>query len=55
MVEAVHVPTLAEGGINLENFEAFKETGVNILVVGTAIDKMAEMAVERAIQGFLAV
>ena len=53
MVEAVNVPTLAEGGINLDNYTAFKETGVNILVVGTAIDKMAEKAVASAVQNFL--
>jgi 3-keto-L-gulonate-6-phosphate decarboxylase len=39
LVEAVKVPTLAEGGINLNNFRAFKDTKVNILVVGTAIDQ----------------
>ncbi|PJO90716.1 histidine biosynthesis protein, partial [Salmonella enterica subsp. enterica serovar Kentucky] len=40
LVGAVDVPTLAEGGINLANAKAFKDTGVNILVVGTAIDNM---------------
>lgn len=40
LVVAVSVPTLAEGGINLENAKAFKDTGVNILVVGTAIDNV---------------
>ena len=53
MVEAVHVPTLAEGGINLDNFKAFKDTGVNILVIGTSIDKMAGKAVAGAVQDFL--
>lgn len=53
MVEAVSVPTLAEGGINLDNFKAFKETGVNILVVGTSIDKMAGTAVSKAVRNFL--
>ena len=53
MVEAVHVPTLAEGGINLDNFKAFKDTGVNILVIGTSIDKMAGKAVAGAVQEFL--
>ncbi|MDD6435273.1 MAG: histidine biosynthesis protein [Clostridiales bacterium] len=53
MVEAVKVPTLAEGGINLDNFRAFKETGVNILVVGTAIDGMAGKAVADAARKFL--
>ncbi len=53
MVEAVTVPTLAEGGINLDNFKAFKDTGVNILVIGTSIDKMAGKAVAKAVQDFL--
>ena len=33
LVESVKVPTLAEGGINTDNFKAFKKTGVQILVV----------------------
>jgi thiamine monophosphate synthase len=53
MVEAVKVPTLAEGGINMDNFRAFKETGVNILVIGTAIDGMAGKAVAAAAAEFL--
>ncbi|MCI6958521.1 MAG: histidine biosynthesis protein [Oscillospiraceae bacterium] len=39
LVETVSVPTLAEGGINLNNFQAFRDTKVNILVVGTSIDQ----------------
>ena len=53
MVEAVKVPTLAEGGINMDNFRAFKETGVNILVIGTASDGMAGKAVAAAAAEFL--
>ncbi|MGI6079810.1 MAG: hypothetical protein ACOYBV_02365 [Candidatus Avilachnospira sp.] len=53
MVEAVKVPTLAEGGINLTNYEAFKDTGVNILVIGTSIDKMVEKAAQDAVKEFL--
>lgn len=53
LAEAVKVPTLAEGGINLKNFEAFKETGVNILVIGTAIDKMVEQAAQEAVRQFM--
>lgn len=53
MVEAVKVPTLAEGGINIDNFKAFKDTGVNILVIGTSIDKMAGIAVGKAVEEFL--
>ncbi|MBN2927458.1 MAG: histidine biosynthesis protein [Eubacterium sp.] len=53
MVEAVKVPTLAEGGINLDNFKAFKDTGVNILVIGTAIDGMAGKAIAAAAKDFL--
>ena len=53
MVGAVKVPTLGEGGINLTNYRAFKETGVNILVIGTSIDKMVEQAAKDAIGDFL--
>ncbi|MCR4955718.1 MAG: histidine biosynthesis protein [Lachnospiraceae bacterium] len=53
MVEAVKVPTLAEGGINMDNFKAFKDTGVNILVIGTAIDGMAGKAIGKACADFL--
>lgn len=53
MVEAVKVPTLAEGGINLDNFKALTETGVNILVIGTSIDGMAGKAIAQAVQTFL--
>lgn len=53
MVEAVKVPTLAEGGINLTNYRAFRETGVNILVIGTSIDKMVEQAAKNAVRDFL--
>jgi hypothetical protein len=50
---AVTVPTLAEGGINHQNFKAFAETGINILVVGTAIDDMAREAVCQSVKRFL--
>jgi hypothetical protein len=53
LAESVKVPTLAEGGINRNNFNAFKETGINILVIGTAIDKMLEQTVKDIITGFL--
>ena len=53
LVETVSVPTLAEGGINVVNQKAFKNTGVNILVVGTAIDDMAGNAVKEAVKSFL--
>lgn len=53
MVEAVSVPTLAEGGINLTNFDAFRDTGVNILVIGTAIDKMVEKTAQDVVKSFL--
>ena len=36
--EAVDVPIIAEGGINLYNCSVFKDLKVNILVIGTAID-----------------
>ena len=53
MVESVKVPTLGEGGINLTNYRAFKETGVNILVIGTSIDKMVEKACKDVVNDFL--
>jgi len=53
MIKAVQVPTLAEGGINIENFKAFMGTGVNILVVGTAFDDMARKAVRESVATFL--
>lgn len=45
LVETVSVPTLAEGGINAQNFQAFRGTGVNIIVVGTSFDDVARQAV----------
>ncbi len=51
--QAVSVPILAEGGINFKNLKAFAATGVNILVVGTAIDDMARAAVRQSVQQFL--
>ncbi len=53
LVESVTVPTLAEGGINATNFRAFKDTKVNILVIGTSIDKMVEKAAQDAVKDFL--
>ncbi len=53
LVGAVTRPTLAEGGINLTNFQAFRETGVNILVVGTAFDDIARQAVRDTVKRFL--
>jgi imidazole glycerol-phosphate synthase subunit HisF len=50
MMSAVSVPTLAEGGINTQNFKAFIGTGVNILVVGTSIDDMVRQAVRDAVK-----
>lgn len=54
LVETVTVPTLAEGGINATNFQAFKDTKVNILVIGTSIDKMVEKAAQQAVLQFMA-
>lgn len=53
LVESVSVPTLAEGGININNFAAFHETKVNILVVGTSIDDMVKKAAQDAVKVFL--
>ncbi len=53
LVSSVSVPTLAEGGINLKNAIAFRETGVNILVVGTAIDNIVCTAAKSAVLPFI--
>lgn len=53
LIGAVNVPTIAEGGINESNFKAFKELGVNILVVGTALDNIAAEAIKRQVKVFL--
>lgn len=45
LTESVSVPTLAEGGINADNFLAFRDTGVNVIVVGTSFDDVARKAV----------
>ena len=45
--------TLAEGGINLANYQAFKGTGVNIIVVGTSFDQLAANAVSDAVKQYL--
>lgn len=49
----IKVPTLAEGGINLDNYKAFAEVGVNIIVVGTAIDNIVCNAAKNIINQFL--
>lgn len=53
LVESVKVPTLGEGGINLDNYKAFKKVGVNILVVGTSFDKIVEKAAQDVAKEFL--
>lgn len=53
LVNAVNVPTLAEGGINLSNYKAFMNTGVNILVVGTAIDDAVRKSAQEVVKNFI--
>lgn len=53
LVASVSVPTLAEGGINLSNYKAFAKLGVDIIVIGTAIDNLAEKAAADVIKTFL--
>ncbi len=53
LISSVNVPTLAEGGINLENFRAFRGTGVKIIVVGTAFDDIARKAVSDTVRQFM--
>lgn len=53
LVSTVKVPTLAEGGINVDNAKAFSDTGVHILVVGTAIDDVVREAAQEVVQKFI--
>lgn len=53
LVSSVSVPTLAEGGINLTNFKRFKELGINIIVIGTAIDNMVMEAASKVVKTLL--
>ena len=53
LVESVKVPTLAEGGINSVNQKAFRNTGINIIVVGTAFDDCAAQAIHSSVKCFL--
>ncbi|WP_448759735.1 hypothetical protein [Actinomyces oricola] len=53
LVETVSVPTLAEGGINVTNYEAFRGTGVNVLVVGTSFDDVAREAVAQTARRYI--
>lgn len=53
LVETATVPTLAEGGINIDNYQAFRKIGVDIIVVGTAIDKYAENGAKEAVRTFI--
>lgn len=46
LVSTVKVPTLAEGGINIANSTAFRDTGVHIIVVGTAMDDAVKKAAQ---------
>lgn len=53
LVSTVKVPTLAEGGINVDNYQAFRDTGVDILVVGTAIDDAVKEAAQNMAKKFI--
>lgn len=53
LMESVVVPTLAEGGINANNYGAFRDVGVDVIVVGTSFDDVARQAVADTAQGYL--
>jgi hypothetical protein len=46
-------PTILEGGITPINFRAYKATGVNIIVVGTAFDQVCQKAITEAVKELL--
>jgi hypothetical protein len=50
---AGETPTAAEGGITPANCAALRETGVNVLVVGTTFDDIAAQGVREAVSTFL--
>jgi len=51
---AADVPSIAEGGINPQNWAAVKATGVSVIVVGTTFDDIAARAVTDSVAGLLA-
>lgn len=53
LIDAVDVPVLAEGGINLTNYKAFNKLGVDIIVVGTAIDNIVEEGTREVVSELL--
>ena len=53
LMSSVKTPTIAEAGINLQNFHKFRELGVSIIVVGTAMDNMAAEAAVNAAKQFI--
>lgn len=54
MIEAAgDTPTIAEGGVNLGNFEVLRALGVSIIVVGTTFDDMATRTVTDAVARFI--
>ncbi len=55
LTESVSVPTLAEGGINGDNFQSFRGTGVGIIVVGTSFDDVARRAVATSARRYIEV
>jgi|SRR5690625_774670 len=53
LVSTVSVPTLAEGGINQENYRIFRDTGVHVLVIGTSIDQVVQEAAQDIVTKFV--
>jgi thiamine monophosphate synthase len=53
LIDTVNTPTIAEGGINLHNYQEFREAGVDIIVIGTALDNIAKEAVAKAAKKFI--
>ena len=51
---AADTPSIAEGGINPQNWAAVKATGVSVIVVGTAFDDIAASAVTDSVARLLA-
>lgn len=53
LTESATKPTILEGGITPQNAKAYKETGVNIIVVGTAFDQICQKVVGETVRKLL--
>ncbi len=53
MINAAKVPTMVHSGVTPLNVVNYKELGVDIVVVGTAFDEVAQSAIDKAVKSIL--